>query len=74
MTPTEQYLHYAIKLQTEVTFKIIQQLGEQLFPKDSSKIMELHEIVREALESIHKKAAEHAKSNLENEIDADPKL
>lgn len=57
MTPEQKYLELALNIQTHITFKIIQRLGEELFPGDQEKIDKLHLITREAFEEVHRDTA-----------------
>lgn len=59
MTPeVQEYFETAIKLQTEMTFKIVERLGEELFPGDGTKILALMNILKDALDEVHTKTAE----------------
>lgn len=53
-----EYLETVLKQQTQLTFNIIDYLGKKLFPGDNSKLVELHSMVRDALEELHKKVAQ----------------
>jgi hypothetical protein len=53
----KEYLQIAMEMQNEFMARLVQRLGEELFPNDGPKILALHNIVKDGLIEVHKQAA-----------------